>query len=70
MDSAWSAALWRQFGAAIDMLDNAVVACPDSLWQERLWSASPDDPKSPCSEFWFIAYHTLYWLDLYLIIYY
>ena len=23
-------ALWRQFGAAIDMLENAVLACPDT----------------------------------------
>ncbi len=44
MDPAWSTALWQQFGAAIDMFDNVVVACPDALWRERLWSAPPDDP--------------------------
>ena len=32
MDSLWTTALWQQFGAAIDMLDNAVIACPTTLW--------------------------------------
>ena len=66
LDTSWNTVLWQQFGAAIDMLDNAVVACPDSLWRERLWSASPDDPQSYRGEVWRIAYHTLEWLDLYL----
>ena len=66
MDPTWSAALWQQFGAAIDMLDNALLACPDSLWQERLWSAPHDPPQPPFGEFWYVAYHTLYWLDLFL----
>jgi hypothetical protein len=64
-DTLWSTALWQQFGAAIDMLDNALVACPASLWRERLWSDPPDRPQSANGEFWFIAYHTLYCLDLY-----
>jgi hypothetical protein len=63
MDENWSTSLWQQFGAAIDMLDNAVGACPDALWRVRLW----DDAELPGSaEFWYIAYHTLFWLDLYL----
>ena len=65
-NTSWSTALWQQFGAAIDMLDNAVEACPASLWRERLWSDPPDHPQPPIGEFWYIAYHTLYWLDLYL----
>ena len=45
------------------MLDNAMAACPDELWRVRLW----DDVELPESaEFWYIAYHTLFWLDLYL----
>lgn len=64
LDASWSTALWRQFGAAIDMLDNALVACPAELWRERLWSDPPDQPQPPLGEVWFIAYHTLYWLDL------
>ena len=71
MDSLWKTALWRQFGAAIDMLENAMVACPDTLWKERLWRNSPDHSlpaefPPEFGEFWYIAYHTLFWLDLYL----
>src|SRR5262249_31979551 len=65
-DTSWSTALWQQFGATIDMLDNALVACPASLWRERLWSDPPDQPQTPFGTFWSIGYHTLYWLDLYL----
>jgi hypothetical protein len=53
----------EQFGAAIDMLENVLRACPDQLWHARLWD-NPDLPRS--SEFWYIGYHTLFWLDLYL----
>lgn len=48
--------LWGQFGAAIDMLENAMLACPDELWGDRT--------RQP--EFWYVAYHTLFFLDLYL----
>ncbi len=67
MESVWRDALWKQFGAAIDMLDNAVAACPDSLWRERLWR-DPPPPEFPprFAEFWYVTYHTLVWLDLYL----
>lgn len=66
LDTFWTAALWQQFGAASKMLDRALQACPDSLWRERLWNNPPDNPQSPSGEFWFIGYHALYWLDLYL----
>src|SRR5215467_6669724 len=64
MDPFWRTSLWQQFGAAIDMLDNALVACPDSLWREDVWH----DPSVPSqgAEFWYVAYHALFWLDLYL----
>jgi hypothetical protein len=67
MDSLWTSVLWKQFGAAIDMLDKAVIACPDALWRERLW----DDPPPPWfppqfAEFWYVTFHALVWLDLYL----
>lgn len=48
--------VWRQLGAAIDMLENAITACPDALW---------DDRRQP-PEFWYVAYHTLFFLDFYL----
>ena len=67
METLWSTALWRQFGAAIDMLENALEACPASLWQKRLWGDSADHSLPPgFAEFWYITYHTLFWLDLYL----
>ncbi len=56
MDNTWKAILWRQFGAGIDMLENALLACPDGLWGDR--SEQP--------EYWYLVYHTLFWLDLYL----
>jgi hypothetical protein len=64
MDNLWRSAFDRQFGAAIEMLDNILRACPDDLWNACLWR----DPaqRSEFSEFWYIAYHTLFWLDLYL----
>src|SRR5690242_21916784 len=67
METVWRTALWPQFGAAIDMLDNALVACPDSLWNERLWP-DPPPPQFPprFAEFWYVTFHALVWLDLYL----
>jgi len=53
---AWKDALQSQFAAAIAMLENAMDACPDALWDDR--SRQP--------EFWYVAYHTLFYLDLYL----
>jgi hypothetical protein len=56
-------AISRQFEATIDMLENALYACPDNLWRVHLW----DDSELPgASEFWYILYHTLFWIDLYL----
>lgn len=63
MEDIIKKAVVQQFGAAIDMLENVLLACPDELWQIRLW----DDPQVPrASEFWYLVYHTLFWLDLYL----
>ncbi len=63
MDDTIKNAISQQFKSAIDMLENAILACPDQLWHVRLWK-DPDLPRS--SEFWYITYHTLFWLDLYL----
>lgn len=63
----WGTALWRQFGAAIDTLDDALAACPDSLWTERLWRVTPTTWfPSQFGEFWYVGFHVLVWLDLYL----
>ena len=52
----WRDALAEQFGASINMLERAIVACPDGLWAT----------KAGKREFWYIAYHTLFFVDLYL----
>jgi uncharacterized damage-inducible protein DinB len=51
----WRSAIRQQFHAAIDMLGNAIDACPDSLW-----------PGEPPRAFWYIAFHVTFFLDLYL----
>jgi hypothetical protein len=63
MDTTLKTTVWQQFGASIDMLDDAISACPDVLWTAVLWD-DQDDPGY--GQFWFVAYHTLFWLDLYL----
>lgn len=67
METVVGTALWRQFGAAIDTLENALLACPDSLWEARLWN-TPPPPWFPAqfAEFWYVTFHALVWLDLYL----
>lgn len=64
MDRNWQKIIWYQFGAAIDMLDNAIQACPDELWQARLYDEREIEPEF--AEFWYLAYHALFWLDFYL----
>ena len=67
MDPLWNTALWQQFGATIDMLENALLACPSTHWNGHLWNDHSDHPQpSEYAAFWYIAYHTLFWLDLYL----
>lgn len=54
--------IWHQFGAALDLLDDVIRACPDELWRDVIW----DDPDGrEYGEFWFIVYHTLGWTDRY-----
>jgi DinB family protein len=56
MDPAWKETLWRQFGASIETLEGIMAACPDHLWFDR--------KQRP--EFWYLVFHTLFWLDCYL----
>ena len=51
----WRSVIGRQFHAAIDMLGNAMEACPDTVWF---------DPGQHA--FWYLAFHTLFFVDLYL----
>lgn len=45
--------LWSQFGASIDMLENAITFCPEQQWDTE-------------QKFWYNAYHCLFFLDYYL----
>jgi hypothetical protein len=65
MHIPWRTIIWQQFGAAIDDLDNALRACPDALWRDRLWN-NPTEQQFFLPEYWYIVYHALFWLDLYL----
>ena len=67
METTWRTALWRQLGAAIDMLENALLACPAPLWKERVIRSHPDHPlPAGFDQFWSITYHVLFGLDWYL----
>lgn len=46
------------------MLEDALFACPDELWHTCLWDTRSE--QSGYSQFWYLVYHTLFWLDLYL----
>lgn len=59
--------LWRQYGVAIDSLESALRDCPDDLWETQLWPDQPDQWVMPgFSSFWYLGYHALFWVDLYL----
>lgn len=45
--------LWAQFGASIDMLENAIRMCPEELWNSEMYFSGS-------------AYHTLFFMDYYL----
>jgi hypothetical protein len=62
MEPYWNAIIRRQMEAALDMLEAPLRDCPADLWREPLWST--DVPG--LSEFWAVAHHALFWLDLYL----
>jgi hypothetical protein len=53
MDSPATTCLWEQFGAAMDMLANAITLCPEDLWERH--------PR-----FHYLAYHTIFFTDYYL----
>ena len=55
MSETLTETLWNQFGGALQMLENAIQACPEEVWGHEI------QPQ----EFWYISYHTLFWLDYY-----
>jgi hypothetical protein len=48
--------LKSQYHASLEMLKQAVLKCPDALWEDPTYK----------NEFWNIAYHTLFYVHLYL----
>ncbi len=64
MDTTIKTGIWQQFGAAIDYLAETMSACPNPLWRAASWNHPDEQPEF--SQFWYRAYHTLFWLDLYL----
>lgn len=46
-------AIWNQFGASLDMLENAIMMCPDEHWDTEIG-------------FWYASYHCTFWTDYYL----
>jgi hypothetical protein len=53
MDAYIKEAFWRQFGASIDMFNNVIDLCPLQIWDDE-------------NRFWYIAYHSVFFLDYYL----
>jgi hypothetical protein len=64
MDAFWKQIIWQQFGATVDMLENAMRACPDELWSDP--SKKPEWVSRDVVGFWYLVFHTLFWLDYYL----
>jgi hypothetical protein len=64
VDTYLKTSIWQQFGASIDFLGDTVSACPDELWRASLWQTFDKPPE--LAQFWYVAYHTLFWIDLYL----
>ncbi len=52
----FKAAVWSQFGAAVDTIENVIRHCPEDLWRDN----------SRKHMFWYIAYHTIFFLDFYM----
>lgn len=55
MDNSTSTqdSIWSQFGASLDMLENAIRMCPDEHWDTEL-------------NFWKLSFHCTFWTDYYL----
>ena len=58
MQLTWKTIHWDQFGAAIDMLEAALQACPGELWRERLYVERSIGPEF--AEFWYLGYYSLF----------
>ena len=67
METTFRTALWRQFGSAIDMLEHALASLSSLVVAESAFGASHRLRVPPqFAEFWYVTFHALVWLDLYL----
>jgi uncharacterized damage-inducible protein DinB len=57
-EKTWRTAVASQYGAALEMMGNAIDASPDELWTA--------ETEEPHFQFWYIVSHTLFWTDYYL----
>ena len=48
--------LWSQFGGTVEMLQKAIQSCPAPVWNK----------ENAQRQYWQIAFHALFFLDLYL----
>jgi hypothetical protein len=46
-------AIWNQLGASLNMLENAIIMCPENHWDTEI-------------KFWYLSYHCIFWTDYYL----
>lgn len=46
-------AIWTQFGASLDMLENAINMCPGEHWETEF-------------DFCYLSFHCIFWTDYYL----
>ncbi len=53
MESTIKTDLWNQFGASLDMLENAISMCPDEFWNTE-------------EKFWYNASHCIFFTNYYL----
>lgn len=53
MEDTFRECLWRNFDATIAMFANVIEICPNSLWEKK-------------DRFFYLAYHTVVFLDYYL----
>jgi hypothetical protein len=62
--------LWKQFGAALDMFENAIAKCPDHLWTYNYSTGKDTLDAKHIDEirgsYWYIIFHTLFFTDYYL----
>jgi len=60
----WKTTIWSQLGASIEMLENAIRACPDELWSDP--SKQPEWKSNDVVGFWYVVFHTVFFLDFYM----